>query len=183
MTLLRGIGCMGRCNLRTRPAPASPPVPTPDAQCLGPQRFELALIPFSGTRDARRSHLSRVASGFLYPPMVHVMERRPQPAADTLTHTATAAALPPLFSLGPAHLQVSGFKRADDGRGYILRFWENEGRAANAALKMSPIFTRAWMTNLAEEPGDEIPIRKGMVSVGVRPFGIITLRLEAAPTD
>ncbi|MGA2976058.1 MAG: glycoside hydrolase family 38 C-terminal domain-containing protein [Spirochaetia bacterium] len=186
VTLLRGIGCMGRCNLPTRLSPASPAVPTPDAQCLGPQHFEIALIPLSGAREARRSFLSRAAAGFLYPPIVHVIERRREPMPDALgqahgrAHASPeSAGLPlPIVTLAPAHAQVSGFKRADDGKGFILRIWENEGRPAEAEIELSPVFTRAWQANLAEEPGGEILLRSGKLYVRMRPYGITTLRLE-----
>ncbi|HEX2185822.1 MAG TPA: hypothetical protein VHN78_09995, partial [Chloroflexota bacterium] len=45
-TLLRGVGWLSRDDLATRPGHAGPPLPTPDAQCLGSHQWELALLPF-----------------------------------------------------------------------------------------------------------------------------------------
>ena len=47
VTLLRAVGELSRADLPTRPGHAAWPTPTPLAQCLGPSRVELALVPVS----------------------------------------------------------------------------------------------------------------------------------------
>jgi mannosylglycerate hydrolase len=42
LTLLRAVGVLARPSLPSRPVPAGPAVPTPDAQLLGPRRFAYA---------------------------------------------------------------------------------------------------------------------------------------------
>ena len=49
-TILRGAGELSRDDLPTRPGHAGWPTSTPDAQCIGPDRVELALVPV-GARD------------------------------------------------------------------------------------------------------------------------------------
>jgi mannosylglycerate hydrolase len=44
VTLLRSVGWLGRHDLRYRNGGAGPALETPDAQCLGPQRFRLGLV-------------------------------------------------------------------------------------------------------------------------------------------
>ena len=52
ITLVRGIGMMGKGNLLIRPGrPSGIPVPTPDAQCLGKHVLEYAIWPHAGNVD------------------------------------------------------------------------------------------------------------------------------------
>jgi mannosylglycerate hydrolase len=45
MTLLRCVGHLSRADLSTRPGHAGWPTPTPEAQCPGVDRFQLAVVP------------------------------------------------------------------------------------------------------------------------------------------
>jgi alpha-mannosidase len=45
MTLLRCVGQLSRADLSTRPGHAGWPTPTPEAQCLGADRLQLAVVP------------------------------------------------------------------------------------------------------------------------------------------
>jgi hypothetical protein len=47
VTLLRAVGCISRESLATRPWPAGPGTPTPDAQMLGETELSLAIRPAS----------------------------------------------------------------------------------------------------------------------------------------
>jgi mannosylglycerate hydrolase len=52
ITLIRGVGMMGKSDLLIRPGrPSGISKPTPDAQCLGIQTLEYALFPHSGGLD------------------------------------------------------------------------------------------------------------------------------------
>ncbi len=177
VTLLRGIGCMGRRNLVTREEPASPPVPTPDAQCLGPHRFELSIVPCSEAGPARRSMISATAAGFLYPPMVHTLYARPVKGRSSSGGGKNADVEPAFFALEPANLRVSAWKRAEDGNGCIVRFWENEGKATKATIRLSPRFRRVVLSGLDERSTRDLAIRDGQVTIDVEAYKIITLRL------
>ena len=48
ITLLRAVGALSRADLPGRPGHAAWPTATPEAQCLGRTRIELAVAPFSG---------------------------------------------------------------------------------------------------------------------------------------
>ena len=47
-TLLRSIGALSRSDLPGRPGHAAWPTATPESQCLGPTRVELAVVPVAG---------------------------------------------------------------------------------------------------------------------------------------
>ena len=83
-TLLRGVGCLSRARPgATRPGDAGPAIATPDAQCLGPQHWDLALLPFApATLDAVPAR----AEEFLRPPAAFPVQwsAGTRPAAPTL---------------------------------------------------------------------------------------------------
>jgi alpha-mannosidase len=51
VTLLRCVGTISRATLATRPAPAGPDVPTPDAQMIGTTSLALAVFPHARPED------------------------------------------------------------------------------------------------------------------------------------
>ncbi len=53
VTLLRAVGELSRADLPTRPGHAGWPTATPLAQCLGPTRVELAVVPIGAAEVAR----------------------------------------------------------------------------------------------------------------------------------
>lgn len=62
VTLLRCVGTISRAGLATRPAPAGPDVPTPEAQMIGRTRLALAVL-----RDARATDLVPAWERFALP--------------------------------------------------------------------------------------------------------------------
>ncbi|RKY01250.1 hypothetical protein DRP77_10000, partial [Candidatus Poribacteria bacterium] len=88
--------------------------------------------------------------------------------------------LPPAGSfleIEPPDLLLLTLKRAEDGRGLILRLMEAEGREVRAVVRM-PLFevSGAFKTNLAEEDLEPIPVRDGEIAFEVGPFEIVTIR-------
>jgi mannosylglycerate hydrolase len=105
-TLLRGVGYLSRADLETRPGDAGPAIATPDAQCLGPQHWDLALLPFGpGTLDTVPAR----AEEFL----------RPAAAFPVQWSAGRASAARTLFT-GDERLVVSALKPADEGPGIML---------------------------------------------------------------
>lgn len=52
ITLLRGVGMMGKGNLAIRPGrPSGIPIPTPEAQCQGKHTYQYSLYPHAGNID------------------------------------------------------------------------------------------------------------------------------------
>ena len=64
VTLLRSVGWLGRHDLRYRNGGAGPALETPDAQCLGPQRFRLGLVVGEPVEE-----LPTLARSFRLPPL------------------------------------------------------------------------------------------------------------------
>ena len=179
ITLLRGYGRMGRANLKTRGGGTSPTIPTPGAQCLGVQTFDYSFLPYAAAGPTSRAPFLPQALAFLYPPIAHQADPTHILVDESLVQRAKTGALAtPAVQLQPGNLRLSAFKRAADDDGWILRFWENEGRPATARIDLAAVFTKAVETNLNEEPRRSLKIVRGRITLDVGPYKIITLKLN-----
>src|SRR5215210_1461923 len=75
-------------------------------------------------------------------------------------------------------LALGGLKRAEDGRGVILRLYEPHGKRGLVILRFASGVGRAERANLLEEPEGEVEVDEGEVRFEVRPFEVLTLRLR-----
>ena len=167
LTLLRSTGWLSRSDIPARPGDAGPPLPTPEAQCHGTYGFEYALTFGAGSWE----HQLPTARGF---------------AVDLLAHAAPCmeGELPASGSLaevGPASMVLSAFKGAEDGRGAILRLYNDSEEAGTAHVTLAVGVARATLTSLAEQDGDVLFCNgepRRTFSVEVRAAGIVSVRLE-----
>ncbi len=86
-----------------------------------------------------------------------------------------------LWELGPGNLFPAAFKKSEDRRAWIVRFFEGHGQSANAVIRLAHAPKKAVRANLLEEPveGAAAPSIEGnSVRVKVKPHEIVTLRLE-----
>jgi len=76
-------------------------------------------------------------------------------------------------------LALGSLKMAEDGRGVILRLYEPHGARGRCTLRFGSRVEKASRVNLLEEPEGEAPEVEGSeVRFQVRPFEVLTLRLE-----
>jgi alpha-mannosidase len=75
-------------------------------------------------------------------------------------------------------LALGSLKGAEDGRGTILRLYEPHGARGPATLRFASGIDRAARVNLLEEPVGEVEARGDEVLLDVRPFEVLTLRVE-----
>ena len=84
-----------------------------------------------------------------------------------------------LLNIEPDNLVVSGLKRAENGKGIILRFYETEGKKTVATLMSSLPFASCSETNLLEEKEEtNLDSSRGKTRMEVLPHEIRTLQLE-----
>lgn len=83
----------------------------------------------------------------------------------------------PAFRVEPGNLCVSAFKRAAENDGWIVRFWENEGRKTRARITLAPVFGKVVETNLNEEAIRPVRVSGGRATLEVGPYKIVTLKL------
>src|SRR5215217_1198203 len=78
-------------------------------------------------------------------------------------------------------LALGSLKKAEDGRGLILRFYEPHGARGKSILRFSKEIKKVERVNLLEEADGSRPVpavEGSKLRVEVRPFEVLTLRLE-----
>ena len=158
ITLLRAVGWLARMDLRTRPQPAGPVIPTPGAQCLGALEAHLAL--FCGcnpaaVRDAEVG-LRVVAAG-----------------AEALLPAEHA-----LLSIEPPEILLTALKPADEGRGIVLRLLNPTDADVDARLTLGFPFTSAKTLRLDEgAAGVPLTVHEDLIAFTLPPHALRTLRV------
>ena len=76
-------------------------------------------------------------------------------------------------------LALAGLKRSEDGLAVILRLYEPHGARGRTRLRFPGGLTRAEKTNLLEDSGGaQVAVEDNGIDLEVRPFEVVTLRLE-----
>ncbi len=136
---------------------------------LGPHSIRYAIRPHAGTwkRDADRAGMA-----FNLP-----LVGREAPTGFDI------AAPKKGLELEPANVFLSAWKRAEDGRGWIVRFHEGRGKETDAVLRFPAAVKSAERVNIIEDPLKDAPaarVRGRTVRVKVRPHEIVSLRIRFA---
>ncbi|WP_062644209.1 alpha-mannosidase [Streptomyces maremycinicus] len=141
----------------------APRIPDPEAD-QGRHRFSYALLPGASIEDA-------VAEGYSLNLPLRVAD-----AADTVPE--------PVVSVDGAGVTVEAVKLADDESGdVVVRLYESRGGRATGILRTGFPLATAQVTDLLERPLETAAVGEdGTVAVALRPFQILTLRLERAAT-
>ena len=71
-------------------------------------------------------------------------------------------------------------KGAEDGNGLIVRFYESQRSRSKVRLYLGFELGSAWRTNLLEENQTELAPNGKTLTLFVRPYEIVTLRLVPA---
>ncbi len=79
----------------------------------------------------------------------------------------------------PANIVVSTMKKAEDGDGTVIRFYETEGRYTKAGISGFKPFTKVWLTDMLEYNLNELPVSAdGSLEISVKPYEIVTIRTK-----
>ena len=141
----------------------SPLYPDPFAD-EGEHRFTYSLFPHSG--DWTAAGVAREAFA-LNAPLFPVR--------------AQEDALPRGFSLVEAEgleLALGSLKLAEDGDAVILRLYEPHGARGECTLRFGRPVERVERVNLLEEAEGPVEVHGGVVRLRVRPFEVVTLRVD-----
>jgi alpha-mannosidase len=185
LTLLRSVGWLSRDDLSNRRVAAGPLVPTPGAQCLGPHRYEYAILPHRG--DWREVY--RVAYGYAAPLLVargdthegltYGDEHRRGPGKCDGRAVARWSQ-PDSASLWRSNRQLvlSAVRRSADGEGLVLRFYNVDQTPVTARITAGFDLKAAHRMNLNEHVTDTLAVRDGRaVEVSVRGAEFVTIEL------
>ncbi len=144
---------------------AGPLVPTPKALELESYTFEYAVQPHEG--DWRQAEMYKQAQEFHHLPLA--------------IQTYAGGDLPSEYSflkLSPHNLILSALKKAEDSNGVILRFFETRGETTQAEVELFRAIKRLTTVDLLEREEGELPFEGNRFRLEVKPFEIVTLKLE-----
>lgn len=134
---------------------------------LGPHTIRYSLVPHRGSWKA--GNVDRAGLGFNLP-----MTGAEAPTGSDIGKPRAGLAL------APGNLFLSSWKRAEDGKGWIVRIFEGRGRAADAVLSFPSAIRSARRADLLENrlPEVSVPrVRGRTVRVRVDPHEIVSLRV------
>lgn len=141
----------------------SPNWPDPQADS-GAHHFSYALLP----NRVALHHTVAAAYAFNDPPFVTTGQRGH--GGDRLQ----------LLAVDNLNIIVETVKRAEDGRGLIVRLYENYRTRGVANLFAGFNLSEAYITNLLEEDEGRLMVADNRVRIAFRPYEIITVRLVPA---
>lgn len=162
VTLLSFVGWLFRFDPRSRTTGAGPMLATPEAQCQGPQTFDLAL----GNATATDADLARRAAAFRTPP--RAWQLRPGTTGEPSPGTISAdGAL------------LTALKPAENRGGMILRLGNPTPAACEARLT-TPTGALLLPVRLDEQPtGQHVVLQvAGESTWQLAPFDTLTLRIS-----
>jgi hypothetical protein len=172
VTLLRAVGQLSRGDLPTRPGHAGWPTATPEAQCLGYDRLQLAVAPV----DVRDLH-----AGTALPELWEDVFLPPQ---AVWLRQATTLHLPDLeVQLEGPGLVLSAVKPAEEGDALVLRCYNARGEPVGGRWRLGRPASRAVLLRADERGGTELSLEAGGLEVPFRagPHGLVTIALHFAP--
>ena len=169
ITLLRCVGRLSGGDLQTRPGGEAGWISAvTDAQCLGKHTFRYAIIPHSANEFEDYKFLNEQLEAFHFPCLA--VQRSGEPALDINPFS---------LNISPPSLVFSAFKRAEDGIGYIVRFYNPTDTELNGQITSKIPLNNAWILQLNEKNPHVIQIENfHIIDVCVKSHDIITLRLQ-----
>jgi hypothetical protein len=161
ITLLRAVGWLSRFGLKSRPEPAGPGIPTPEAQCPEGVTARLSL-----RADAPPSVLLADEVG------LRAVFAGPEPPLAEGTSVA---------ALAPASLVLSALKPTEEGDAVVVRVLNPTDAAVDGALRLGVPFRSAHACRLDEEAADgTVGTSPGEVRFSIGAHALRTLKIVAS---
>lgn len=177
LTLLRGVGLLGKEDLLLRPGrPSGIKMPVPDSQMRGALHARLCLFSYSGT--PLNAGLAQQARAWLTP--IQCYNKIPWDAMKLNKAAFTVPDSYSLLSMSPVGCQLSALKKAEDRDEIILRLFNPSDRVScDAAVSLSHSVMRCRETGMDEIPAGEQSETNGINGV-FRPGQSRTFSLKLA---
>ncbi len=162
LTLLRCVGWLSRDDFSTRKGHAGTMLETPGAQMNGKWKFEYSIIPHIG--DWRNAY----QQAYFF--------ETPLRAVETGLHIGGLPNSTSFLKVEPAEFVVSSIKKAEYGRGWLVRGYNITGEKIIVVLKPWKVFRHVNRVNLAEEEKSSLkPATNGSVTFPVKGHEIVSV--------
>jgi mannosylglycerate hydrolase len=148
LTLLRGVGLLGKEDLLLRPGrPSGIKMPVPDSQMRGEMRCRFSLLSFSGSPVS--AGIAQQAKSWLTP--VQCYNKIPWDAMKLNRTTFTTPGHYSLLTLAPNGCVLSALKKAEDRDELVLRvFNPSQSHSSDVAFSMSRAIKGGSETDMNE---------------------------------
>jgi alpha-mannosidase len=156
-TLLRSVSVLSADGV------SGPLIPTPEAMELGQHSYSYSAYMYSG--NWKNIHIHREAYEYGQPLL-----------AMQLNHDVIEKERQ-FMKLDPDNLIVSALKKAEDEEAIIVRFFETKGEKCKAVLSLPSCISSAKAVNLLEEDESDVSISDNKITMEVKPFEIVSLKL------
>lgn len=153
----------------------SPTMPDPEAD-QGEQRFSYSLLPHAGSWG----EFTIAAAYALNDPLIVAGGLGSRGAREQGSKESPISNLQSLVSVDQPNTVIETVKQAENGDGVIVRFYESLRQRGEITLTAGFDLAEAWHTNLLEDNETELAPDGDSVSLFVKPFEIVTLRLVPA---
>lgn len=141
----------------------SPTIPDPEAD-QGEHTFAYSLLPHNGRWEAQ----TPAEAYGLNDPLLVWTNGDNQPVHVPLE---------PLIRCSAPNMIIETVKQAEDGNGFVVRFYESHRQRGEVTLQTGFPLTAVAHTNLLEETQTDLVPQGNQVTLFVRPHEIVTLRL------
>lgn len=168
LTLLRCVGYLSKSGLKTRPAHAGPPIPTPSAQNIGEHILYYSLMPHNGSwKDAT---IHRIAREY-HAPLI---------ALEIEHSTGTLLIENSFIEILSNNIVFSSLKSSEDTTGAIFRFYaiDNENMKIRFNDLLLKKISDIYLSNLAEEDQTLISHDNGIINIKSKQWKIFTIKLK-----
>ncbi|EPH6763307.1 mannosylglycerate hydrolase [Cronobacter dublinensis] len=154
LTLLRGVGTLGKADLTLRPGrPSGIHLPTPDSQLRGELRCRLCLWPFQGT--ALHAGVAQAARAWLTP--VQCYNKIPWNAMKLNPSGIVTPRRYSLLQMTPGGAQLSALKKAEDSEALIVRVYNPScEETCETRVAFSAALASWQQTGMDETPRSEV---------------------------
>jgi alpha-mannosidase len=149
----------------------SPTLPDPEAD-QGEHHFAYTLWPHAGGWEA-----GTVAAAYALNDPLIVFRANAMGSRGQAGPEASSGRGPSFVQCAAPNIVIETIKQAEDGRGIIVRFYESQRRRGPVTLTAGFPLQAAWQTNLIEADQTALTPDGNSVSLFVRPYQIVTLRL------
>ena len=161
----------------------APTVPDPEAD-QGQHHFTYSLLPHTGGWEAGTAaeayRLNDPVIGYRCPVIGDrlpvIGEPLPMDSEKPITDYRLPITVRLLTSSAP-NIIIETINRAEDGNGLIVRFYESQRRRANVTLTTAFLQAQADRVNLLEEAQETLIPDGNQVTLFVKPYEIVSLRL------
>ncbi|MGQ9731886.1 MAG: alpha-mannosidase [Candidatus Zipacnadales bacterium] len=145
------------------------PDPLPE---IGQHSIRYALVPHSGAFEVAQA----TQAGYAF--------NHPLVAASTTVHAGDLPAEQIVMEILTPNVMFSALKRSEDDSGLVLRFYEMEGRATRAQVRLADRLVgpeaSAQQVDLLERPVEPntATLRDGVLSFDIEPYSVVTVMLQ-----